>query len=68
MEEVLQKFECYAWEITRMRSGSDAGTSSPVSPVSPPQYLRSGASAPVSPSDISVDSKSFIINRLISNS
>jgi len=29
--QTLQKFECYAWEITRMRSGSDAGTSSPVS-------------------------------------
>lgn len=32
MDQTLQKFECYAWEITKMRSGSDAGTSSPVSP------------------------------------
>ena len=29
---MLQKFECYAWEITRIRSGSDERTSSQVSP------------------------------------
>ena len=32
MEGLLHKFECYAWEITRMRSRSDVGASSQGSP------------------------------------
>ena len=36
-----QKFERSTWEITKMRSGSDAGTSSPVSPTELSEVLVS---------------------------
>jgi hypothetical protein len=32
MGVILYKSECYAWEITRMRRGSDEGDPSPVTP------------------------------------
>jgi hypothetical protein len=31
-DQMLQKLECYAWEIARIRNESDERTSSPVSP------------------------------------